>query len=459
MSRLSTISAVISATAITMLSACASGGQSTPALPQAAQAQAPTQTRTIAKLKGALGSEQVVHIFGGAADGGQSTANLIVDASGNLYGTAAKGGRANAGVVFEFSRNKKTGWKETILHAFSGGKDGRAPLAGLTMDSSGNVYGTTSVGGNSACTTSATGPCGVVFELTPTGNGKWNETVLHAFSGKDGAFPVSGITLDKSGNVFGTTEEGGSDTTACVGGCGVAFELARGGSQWTETVLHTFAPTHGTDGEFPQSRPIFDKSGNLFGTTYLGEGPTSSGSVYELTPSGTTWKETIVHAFSLQHSGDGENPSGDLIFDKAGDLIGTTSQGGTSQSYDGGVVYTLKAKNWNERVVFDFNNMQQGLGPAGGVIFGASGDLYGTTEFGYQGGCPHAYSGCGNVFEVSLSGTETTIGLNKTYGYHPAAGLVSDVKGNLYGTTRAGGDLSACAGSDGCGSVFEILRQ
>jgi uncharacterized repeat protein (TIGR03803 family) len=427
-------------------------------LPQATQPQASTQTRAIAKLKAALGSERVLHIFGGGTDGGQSTANLIVDSAGNLYGTAAKGGSANAGVVFEFSQTKKDAWKETILHSFSGSKDGGAPLAGLTMDAGGNVFGTTSLGGNSGCTASAIGPCGVVFELTPTRNQNWKETVLHAFSGKDGAFPVSGITLDKNGNVFGTTEEGGSDTTSCIGGCGVAFELARGGGQWAETVLHAFAPSQATDGEFPQSRLIFDKSGNLFGTTYLGEGPTSSGIVYELTPNGSAWKETIVHAFSLQNSAGGENPSGDLIFDKAGDLIGTTSQGGTSQSYDGGIVYMLKAKTWNERVIFGFNNLQQGLGPNGGVILGASGDLYGTTEFGYQNGCPHSYSGCGNVFEVSLSGNETTVGLNKSLGYHPAAGLVSDARGNLYGTTRAGGDVKACAGSDGCGSVFEITR-
>jgi hypothetical protein len=457
MKRSPAIAAVISVTAVAMLSACAPGAQSTAALPQGSQPQASAQTRTVADAKAALGSEQVVHIFGGAADGGQSTANLILDAAGNLYGTAAKGGRANAGVVFEFSQTKSS-WKETVLHSFSGSKDGGSPLGGLTIDASGNLFGTTSLGGNPGCTASATGPCGVVFELTPGGNGKWQETVLHTFSGKDGAFPVSGVTLDKNGNVFGTAEEGGIITSGCIGGCGVVYELTRA-NQWAETVLHTFAPSQGTDGEFPQSRPIFDRSGNLFGTTYLGENTTASGTVYELTSKGNGWKETIVHAFSLQQGGNGENPSGDLIFDKSGDLIGTTSQGGTSQSYDGGVVYMLKAKNWNEHIVFDFNSMQQGLGPAGGVIFGASGDLYGTTEFGFQDGCPNSYSGCGNVFELSLSGTETAVGLNKSEGYHPAAGLVSDAKGNLFGTTRAGGNLSACAGSNGCGSVFEIRRQ
>jgi hypothetical protein len=181
--------------------------------------------------------------------------------------------------------------------------------------------------------------------------------------------------------------------------------------------------------------------------------------VYELVPNGSgSWKETIVDAFSSSNPAGDENPSGDLVLDKSGDLIGTTSQGGTSMSYDGGIVFMLAAGSWREHIVFDFNNMQQGLGPSGGVVFGPSGDLYGTTEFGNIFGCPNSYSGCGNVFKLSLSGDETTVGLNPTGGYHPAAELVVDAKGNLYGTTRAGGNVKACPGFNGCGSVFEISQ-
>ena len=122
------------------------------------------------------------------------------------------------------------------------------------------------------------------------------------------------------------------------------------------------------------------------------------------------------------------------------------------------LVYMLAAGSWKERILFGFNNMQQGLGPAGGVVFGPSGDLYGTTEFGYKFGCPNAYSGCGNVFKLTLGGNETIVGLNPGGGYHPAAGLVVDAKGNLYGTTRAGGDLKACPGYNGCGSIFEVSQ-
>ena len=449
MKRASGTTAVISMAAFITLSACAPSGQSTPSL------QALPQTVTPASES--LGSETVLHVFSGAADGGQSTAPLIMDPAGNMYGIAAKGGSANAGVVFEFHRDGKANWKETILHSFSGGKDGGGPLGGLTLDASGNLYGTTAVGGNPQCTASISEPCGVVFELAHGGNRNWKETVLHTFSGKDGAYPIARVTLDTSGNIFGTTEEGGTITSTCIGGCGIAYELVRSGSKWNESVLHTFSPSPAPDGAFPQSRLIFDANGDLFGSTYLGEGTTSSGTVYELVPNGSgSWKETIVHAFSLNNGTGGENPSGDLVMDKAGDLIGTTSQGGTSMSYDGGVVYMLASGSWKEHILFDFNNMQQGLGPAGGVIFGPSGDLYGTTEFGDKFGCPNAYSGCGSVFKLSLSGAETTVGLNPTGGYHPAAGLVVDAKGNLYGTTRAGGDLKACSGYNGCGSIFEI---
>jgi hypothetical protein len=263
MKHASSIAAVISMAALASLSACAPSGQSMPstqALPQ-----------RVARPAASLGNETILHVFGGAADGGQSTAPLIMDGAGNMYGTAAKGGRTNTGVVFEFHRDGKATWKETILHSFSGGKDGGAPLGGLTRDAGGNLYGVTSVGGSPSCTASIMEPCGVVFQLTHGGNHNWKETVLHTFSGKDGAYPISRVTFDKSGDIFGTTEEGGTITSSCIGGCGVVYELVRNGSKWNESVLHTFSPSQAPDDEFPQSRLIFDANGDLFGTTYLGE--------------------------------------------------------------------------------------------------------------------------------------------------------------------------------------------
>ncbi|MBV9648069.1 MAG: hypothetical protein JO043_11440, partial [Candidatus Eremiobacteraeota bacterium] len=246
--------------------------------------------------------ESALRIFRGP-DGGQPTASLIADAAGNLYGTAISGGRRNAGVVFELSP-RASGWKETVLYSFSGFKDGNSPFAGLTMDSAGNLYGTTSTGGDPNCTAS-TGACGVVFELHRSGS-KWTETVLHAFHGPDGAYPVSGVTLDNAGDVFGATQQGGG-TTYCGGGCGVVYELVpRRNGKWAESVLHIFKPFQPPDGQFPESRVIFDAKGNLFGTTFDGAGPTSSGCVYELVPTGSgKWKESIIHEFNPEETGDG----------------------------------------------------------------------------------------------------------------------------------------------------------
>lgn len=428
-----------------------------PAVSQGPASPHSVSSRESASRRAALGRERPIHIFHGP-DGGQPTANLISDAAGNLYGTAIEGGAGNSGVVFELSPNSSGKWKETVLYSFSGFKDGNSPFAGLTMDGAGNLYGTTSSGGNPSCTAS-TGACGVVYELSHKGAHKWKETVLHAFSGNDGAYPVSGVTLDKTGDVFGATEQGGGTSSSCGGGCGVVYELVRGSGKWTESVLHAFNPLQPPDGEFPESRLIFDAHGDLFGTTFEGAGPTSSGCVYELVPMGSgQWKESIVQAFLPQDNGDGQFPSGDLVMDAAGDLFGTTSEGGTPSSESAGVVYMLTAGTWQENVLLDFDSSAEGIRPEGGVIRDGSGNLYGTTEFGGDVGCPNKQTGCGNVFRLSMRGKETTVALSPKQGYHPVAGLLSDGKGNLYGTARDGGDLKACVGYGGCGSVFEISR-
>jgi uncharacterized repeat protein (TIGR03803 family) len=437
-----------------LIAGCSSGASTLPK----SDVQLPDSAVKSAMVPQSIGREDALHIFHGP-DGGQSTANLIADAEGNFYGTAISGGAGNAGVVFELSPSSGGKWKETVLYSFSGFKDGNSPFAGLTMDAAGNLYGTTSSGGDPSCTASA-GACGVVYELSRVGS-KWKETVLHAFEGSDGAYPVSGVTLDKAGDVFGATEQGGGTTSYCGGGCGVAYELVPSGKgKWTESVLHAFNPFQPPDGQFPESRMIFDANGDLFGTTFSGQGPTSSGTVYELVPTGSgQWKESILHEFSPQNNSDGQFPSGDLVMDPSGDLLGTTSEGGDSISESAGVVFMLEAGSWSENVLFSFNNIVEGLKPEGGVILDHAGNLYGTTEVGGHVGCPNNYTGCGNVFRLSKSGKETTVALSSTKGYHPVAGLAFDAKGNLYGTTRDGGDLKACVGYGGCGSVFEILTK
>jgi hypothetical protein len=176
--------------------------------------------------------ESVLHTFTGQIDGANSYAGLIFDAAGNLYGTTYAGGNTNncggagCGVVFELSPTA-SGWKESALHVFTGGADGSGSEAGLAIDAAGNLYGTTASGGDTNACTGFPG-CGVVFKLTPSGSA-WSETVLHFFTGSpDGSGPLSGVTLDGAGNLYGTTRQGGipNDCLNAGSGCGVVFKIA-----------------------------------------------------------------------------------------------------------------------------------------------------------------------------------------------------------------------------------------
>ncbi len=208
------------------------------------------------------------------ADGWIPSAGLIFDAAGNLYGTTGLGGTDGVGTVFELTR-AGGGWTEQVLYNF--GTDGAYPGGGLTFDSAGNLYGTTGEGGIHIL--------GTVFELTPTVGGGWTETVLHNFgSGTDGAYPGAGVTFDAAGNLYGTTQYGGT-YNSCSGGCGTVFELTpTAGGGWTEQVLLNF---NGTGGANPYAGLIFDGAGNLYGTTQFTYDNCSGfycGTVFELMP-------------------------------------------------------------------------------------------------------------------------------------------------------------------------------
>jgi uncharacterized repeat protein (TIGR03803 family) len=220
------------------------------------------------------------------ADGGLTFAGVILDGAGNLYGTASLGGGVGqcagraCGVVFELTARANGSWKEKILHRFADGRDGARPEGSLIFDGSGNLYGTTNLGGNSRCRTINGNGCGVVFELMPESDRSWKEEVLHKFTGADGNGPVAGLVFDTAGSLLGTTFFGG-DLNLCGGtGCGVVFELtpnSKGG--WTEKVLHRFL-------DLPGARPngvILDAAENVFGST-LGDSSTTFGSVFEITP-------------------------------------------------------------------------------------------------------------------------------------------------------------------------------
>jgi len=331
------------------------------------------------------GTTSVLYEFKGGNDGAGPTAPIAIGKADNFYGTTVLGGSANCngsgcGTVFHLAADGT----ETVLHAFTGGTDGWTPYGGVAVDSSGNVYGTAFAGGNPDC--NAPNGCGVVFEVAANGT----FSVLHAFAGgRDGAAPEGGVALDAGGNLFGTTELGGTGNCSIgpTPGCGVVFRVSAKG---TEKILYTFQG--GTDGEFPQANPSLDSSGNLFGTAYLGGDPDCRcGTVYELTADGTF---TVLHDFART---------------------------------DGALPYA-------------------------GLLIGQAGNLFGTTEDGGKGCHP---GGCGTVFEVTPGGTETVLYefSEKKGGYYSSATPIADKKGNLYGTATFGG-LGSC--SDGCGTLFKL---
>jgi len=214
--------------------------------------------------------EKVIHRFTKPKDGGGPYAGLILDVAGNLYGTTEGGGAHLYGTVYEV-RHTSSGWKEQVLHSFPSFRgDGRTPGVGaLIMDGSGAIYGTTAGGG--CCG-------GVVFRLTPGSGGRWKETILYEFQGGAAGFePGAGVVMDHAGNLYGTTIAGGS--TQCS--CGVVYKLApRAKGKWNYTVLHVFT---GYDGAQPDANLILDSQGNLYGTTATG-GVYGGGVVFEITP-------------------------------------------------------------------------------------------------------------------------------------------------------------------------------
>ena len=373
--------------------------------------------------------DMLVHNFGSGNDGQNPFANLVFDSAGNLYGTTSGGGTNHTGTVFEVSTNGT----ETILHSFGSGADGQTPMGSLIFDSAGNLYGTTSAGG--------TYGYGMVFELSPNGT----ETVLYNFgAGTDGANPNAGLVFDASGNLYGTTVNGGS-----YGG-GTAFELSpNGGGGWTESGLYSFGGTP-SDGLNPYSALIFDSSGNLYGTTANG-GSFGGGTVFELmlnTTINRCCREAPVYSFGS--STDGANPRAALVFDSSGNLYGTTVNGGM---YSGGTAFELSPNGgtWTESGLYSFGNGSDGKNPYSALVFDTSGNLYGTTA---NGG---AYS-AGTVFEL-LSNTTInrccreaplySFGVGND-GRNPQAGVVFSPAGVLYGTTASGGVY-------GGGTVFGIL--
>lgn len=283
------------------------------------------------------GNETLIHVFSGPPDGAFPEAGLVADGNGNLYGTTSSGGAFDKGAVFEIAANGT----EAVLYSFRGAH-GENPQADLIIDGSGNLYGTTAYGGDKNCPEKVVrSGCGVVFKVTP--NGK--ELVLHAFAnGEEGNEPLGGLVADRSGNLFGMTQLGGS------GYYGNIFKIAPDG---TETVLYGFQGM--PDGARPAGSLIMDAAGNLYGTTGFGGNSCEfsvygCGVVFRLAPNGD---ETVLHAFAEGH-GDGIVPDAGLVADAQGNLYGTTLFGGESPYTGYGTVFEVAADG-AEAVLHSFN--------------------------------------------------------------------------------------------------------
>ena len=375
----------------------------------------------------------------------------------------------------------------TVLHNFTGGGDGAGPVAGVTMDRAGNLYGTTDSGGYMGGECGAYGGCGTVYRLSHEGS-SWTLTPLHIFQGSDGFEPYAGITIGPNGSLYGTTTVGGGSGGCQPGGCGTVFNLmppahfsahVLGG--WSQNVLYrftgssdggvpgygdvvfdlagniygianavyklTFSGENWTEsvlsgvGGSPEGAVLFDHAGNIYSTTLDG-GINNNGTVFQLTPNGSGW--TLSTLYRFQGGSDGENPNAGVIMDAAGNLYGTTLWGGVG---GGGTVYELSPSNgeWTHSILYGFSGSGASFN---NLTMDAAGNLYGTaTDDG-------AY-GYGVVFELSPhpGGTWTYTDLHDftggTDGKYPAGSVVFDASGNLYSTTYSGG-------ADGYGTVWEI---
>jgi uncharacterized repeat protein (TIGR03803 family) len=386
----------------------------------------------------ALGGGKTLHSFQGGNDGVQPTGSLIQDQTGNLYGTTSGGGGGGGcpkgndgcGTVFELAPDGT----ESVLYAFAGGCDGDGPEGALLTDKVGNFYGTTSGGGDCA----DDGGYGTVFRLAPDGT----ETVLYTFKGgKDGYNPISTLIMDKKGNLYGTTIFGGKPNACGHNGCGTVFEVTPDGNKKT---LHEFQKG---DGVYPYAGLTMDQAGNLYGTTFEGGSSPNCdigcGTVFKIAPDGT---ESILYSF--QGGSDGSLPRSGLIADDAGNFYGTTEAGG-SANY--GTVFKV-TPDGTETVLYSFLSNATGDGPLAGVILDKAGNLYGTTADGGGSGAGCRGFGCGVVFKLAPDGTETVLEVFKAaHGRTPYAGLLLGKNDILYGTTTAGG-----AGKHNDGVVFRV---
>lgn len=371
-----------------------------------------------------VGPDKVLHNFGGVGDGVYPIGDLAEDANSNFYGATVFGGLLDNGTVFEVDSSGN----ESVIYDFQGGSDGLLPSAGVIRDASGNLYGTTEGGGG-------VNGAGTVFELSPTGGG-WTERILYSFCSQqpctDGLDPV-GLTMDASGNLYGATLYGGTQGS----NNGVIYELSPNGQGgYTQTVLFSFPG--GVNGSNPIGGVVLSQ-GSLFGVTINGGSSHCDfgygcGVIFQLSPNPPSgWTYNVVHAFTTF---DGAFPNAALLADSAGNVYGTATQGGLpagclynlQHSFDAGcgTVFEVSAGGVFS-VLYRFAGGLDGSTPEATLAIDASGNLYGTTFDGGGTGCDQE-NGCGTVFELSPQGgglwKETILNsFNGTDGAAPTSGI------------------------------------
>jgi hypothetical protein len=435
-----------------------------------------------------VAQETVIHTFKGdsGTDGSFPSSGMVFDAHGNLFGTTSAGGVGEFadGTVFEMSPNSSGGFKFQTIHYFSQATgDGANPGSSVVFDAVGNLYGTTPDGGNG---------CGIVYELSPpaASAGAWTETILHKFdsNGNDGCNPSGRLIFDQAGDLFGGTYVGGGGVTSllfCSNGCGTTYKLHLADAKWIESVLHRFTG-EGTDGDNPSGSLAFDAAGNLWGATAFGGAGDSStcgdpnggagqcGTVFELSPNANgSWTESTRYSF--KDASTGWNPFSGVIADQAGNLVGTTENGGSALD---GTVFQITPKGngkVEESLIHEFVGEADGAFPQSGLTLGAAGTLYGTAYVG--GGTAFTCTkdsggGCGIVFKLTPSSDDSTWTETILYTFLGGSDgaiplddtLALDANGDVFGSASSGGDFdfkkTGCPGNlpGGCGIAFEVQQ-
>ncbi len=404
----------------------------------------------------------VLHAFTGGSDGGNPYGTLAFDRSGNLYGTTIFGGNHSChdasgegcGVVYKLTRHQSS-WLYTPLYLFAGGSDGSNPLGGATIAADGTLYGTTDSGGGCGGNSGASigRGCGTVFRLRPPASRcnsvlcPWTETVVYRFTAApDGYDPWATVVLDSAANIYGTTNGGGA------AGYGTVYKLTPSGSGWTESLIHSFTNT--PDGAYPLAPVTIGADGNLYGTSALGgagsgQCSTGCGTVFELASAGSGWNASVLYNFNGQQ--DGALPRGGLLFDPAGNLIGTTASG-----FNAVFQLTPSGGSWLLSTLYgmDFGGLESFYS---GMARDAAGNLYGVSNVGGGGSCTY---GCGSVFKLTPAAGGWTYTLLHQFtggedGANPIGTPIVDAAGNVYGVAGQGA-LGSAACEIGCGTVWEI---